>query len=75
MVGRAGQASAWPVPSDAGIATPVRSATHNRVATAVGGSLIRSRSIRKMRYPPFTQGLHLGLFVLSFASGLEVRHD
>ncbi|NQD93689.1 hypothetical protein HP532_13625 [Pseudomonas sp. CrR25] len=27
MVGRAGQASAWPVTSDAGISTPVRSAT------------------------------------------------
>ncbi|WP_374761376.1 ash family protein [Pseudomonas sp. sp1636] len=75
MVGRAGQASAWPVPSDAGIATPVRSATHNRVATAGDGSLISSRSIRKMRYPPFTQGLRLGLCCLSSASALEVRHD
>ncbi|MBA1180058.1 hypothetical protein G7008_06025 [Pseudomonas psychrotolerans] len=27
MAGRAGQAFAWPVPSDAGISTPVRFAT------------------------------------------------
>ncbi|NQD95785.1 hypothetical protein HP532_24310 [Pseudomonas sp. CrR25] len=74
MAGRAGQASAWPVPSDAGIATPVRSATHNRVATAGDGSLISSRSIRNMHYPPFTPGLRLGLFGLSSASNPEVRH-
>ena len=54
--------------------TPVRSASQPR-QNGGGGSLNSSRSIRKMRYPPFTQGLRLGACCYSFTSVLEVCHD
>ena len=54
--------------------TLARSATLTR--EKVGWRFLNTRrSIRKMRYPPFTQGLRPGLSVLSFTSSLEVRHD
>lgn len=54
MAGRAGQASAWPVPSDAGFLTPVRSATHPVSERRVTG-LSLSEGM-EMTYPPFAPG-------------------
>ncbi len=68
------QASAWPVPSDAGL-PPLHGPPPFRVVTDGTRLLKRSRSIRKMHYPPFTQGLRPGLLAVVSTSVLEVLHD
>lgn len=56
MVDRAGQAYAWPVPSDAGLSPPY-GLPPNRVTTA-DGSFYLSEEIRKMACPPFKLAHH-----------------
>ena len=74
MAGRAGQAFGLAGSLGRRYFDP-RTVRHpNRVETVVGDSSNSSRSIRKMRYPPFTQELRLGLPIQS-TSSLEVRHD
>lgn len=73
MVGRTGQAFAWPVPLVPGLLPPCGPPPYC-VATIGGGSLIEPRSIRKMRYLLFTQELRPWPMVLLSASDLEVRH-
>ncbi|MCY1281002.1 hypothetical protein D9M70_298000 [compost metagenome] len=73
MAGRVRQASAWPVSLDAGF-SPLHGPPPMLVRRLVGGSLTRPRSISKMRYPPFTRGLHLGLHAMLSPVLVEVRH-
>ena len=71
MVDRAGQAFAWPVPSDAGISTPVRFATITE--SKRHWWLLSLSEEHKECATLFTQELRLGLLVL-FTSVLEVCH-
>lgn len=61
MADRAGQALAWPVPSDAGLSPPY-GLPPNRVTTA-DGSFYLSEEIRKMPCPPFKLVRHPGHMV------------
>lgn len=61
MADRAGQAYAWPVPSDAGLSPPY-GLPPNRVTTVDGGFYL-SEEIRKMACPPFKLVRHPGPMV------------